>query len=415
MKFINKGHHFCTAIALVLTATILCSALCSCSTFLDSDSDDTSQAEQTTTSPPLKDAISTTYGYDNISNDVSKKLYEQIGGAVQNVISGELVYFGSASENQIFEALEAYKNDHPEDFWIKSSYEYYEDGGTTNIEIQYTDYNEELIQKKQSFNTAVDNIIAQAPTNVGEYELELFANNYIVDNCVYDTDAAESEDIIGHENDAYGALVEGKAVCEGYSRAFQLLCNKLNIECVSISGNSDGNHQWNCVMIGQDWYQIDVTWNDPDSDDEWDKNDYFNLTDEQMYKTHTAYSLFADIDDYSESDYETCYNLFVPNCTNTTYNYYRMNGVVISDLDDSDEVVNELAKAAENNESCFNLVIENNLDFDTTADLIINDGYFGSWIESANNINSYSPTISSSCQVTMKDEISVLTAILEYE
>ena len=46
-----------------------------------------------------------------------------------------------------------------------------------------------------------------APKNATDYELELYANNYLVDNCVYDEEAVKSEEIIGHENDAYGALV----------------------------------------------------------------------------------------------------------------------------------------------------------------------------------------------------------------
>lgn len=419
MNFSYKYLHFFTAVSLVLTAILLCGVLCSCSNIFGSSnnsSSNLSQTEQPTTSTPLKDAISTTYGYDNISNDVSKKLYEQIGSAVQNIQNGKLVYFGSASEKQIFEALSAYKNDHPEDFWINNSYEYYNDGSTTNIEIKYNCYNEELEQKKQTFNTTVDNIIAQAPKSTGEYELELFANNYISDNCVYNKSATQTNEIIGNENDAYGALVDGKAVCEGYSRAFQLLCNKLNVECVSVVGKSDANHQWNCVKLGDDWYQVDVTWNDPDSDDQWAKNDYLNLTDEQMYKTHTTYPLFADTtDEYYSENSDTSYNLFVPKCTSNKYNYYRMTGVVLTDIESSDEVVNALAKAASNNESCINIVIDDSLDFSTTTNSIINDGYFGEWIYSANEINGYSPQLSSTCKVSLKDNISVLTAVLEYE
>ena len=100
-----------------------------------------------------------------------------------------------------------------------------------------------------------------------DFEREEYINNYIIDNCRYDEEAAENNDVQGNENDAYGALVDGKAVCEGYARAFQLLCNKANIDCVLLSGTADSdNHAWNGVKISGDWYQIDVTWNDTDGE-----------------------------------------------------------------------------------------------------------------------------------------------------
>lgn len=81
-----------------------------------------------------------------------------------------------------------------------------------------------------------------------DFEREEYINNYIIENCKYDDAAAQTENIEGNENDAYGALVDGKAVCEGYARAFQLLCNKANIDCVLLSGTTDSaNHAWNGV------------------------------------------------------------------------------------------------------------------------------------------------------------------------
>ena len=64
----------------------------------------------------------------------------------------------------------------------------------------------------------------------------------------------------------------GKAgpVCEGYARAFQMLCNQLQIPCVLVDGaaisylgDSPEEHMWNYVQIDGGWYAVDVTWNDP--------------------------------------------------------------------------------------------------------------------------------------------------------
>ncbi|MBO4769627.1 MAG: hypothetical protein J5563_02460 [Clostridia bacterium] len=62
----------------------------------------------------------------------------------------------------------------------------------------------------------------------------------------------------------FGALVGGRAVCEGYAEAFKMLCDYNGIPCVCVSGvgNSE-NHMWNCVRMDDGkWYAVDVTWDD---------------------------------------------------------------------------------------------------------------------------------------------------------
>lgn len=52
-------------------------------------------------------------------------------------------------------------------------------------------------------------------------------------------------------------------VCESYSRALQLLCQRAGIGCTVGTGDSiAGAHMWNQVRVGGKWYCCDVTWND---------------------------------------------------------------------------------------------------------------------------------------------------------
>lgn len=51
-------------------------------------------------------------------------------------------------------------------------------------------------------------------------------------------------------------------VCEGYARAFKVLCNQVGIPCVLVDGEAGGPHMWNNVQVGNAWYAADVTWND---------------------------------------------------------------------------------------------------------------------------------------------------------
>lgn len=81
----------------------------------------------------------------------------------------------------------------------------------------------------------------------------------IAASVTYDTGAT-------HAYDAYGALIDGKAVCEGYAEAFKLLCDRENIPCVLVTGTgvtseSSGAHMWNYVQMEDGiWYAVDVTW-----------------------------------------------------------------------------------------------------------------------------------------------------------
>ena len=51
-------------------------------------------------------------------------------------------------------------------------------------------------------------------------------------------------------------------VCEGYAKAFQLLCNLSNfsdLTCYTINGSKTGGHMWNIVTIDGNNYLVDVT------------------------------------------------------------------------------------------------------------------------------------------------------------
>ena len=251
---------------------------CSCSLLEDDNnessvpvttSEKSSTSVKTTSKPkPTEPCVynepKTDYAYSTLTDDYVKKLYNQISDNIDSEYEPSFYAEGNLGEYQITQAVEAYKNDHPEVFWLKSYYEYENFDYETGIWLTYTMSGDKLVTAKKEFNTAVDTISKSVPYGT-ECEREEYIHNYIINNCDYDEEAAESEGVQGNENDAYGVFVDGKAVCEGYSKAFQILCNKADIDCIQLMGIVDSdNHVWNCVKIGGDWYQIDVTWDDVD-------------------------------------------------------------------------------------------------------------------------------------------------------
>lgn len=89
-------------------------------------------------------------------------------------------------------------------------------------------------------------------------------HNWIINTIEYDLDFESDEPY-----SIVGALIENKAVCEGYARAYKYIMDGLGIPCVLVSGigtNSNGeteSHAWNYVQINNNWYAIDTTWDDP--------------------------------------------------------------------------------------------------------------------------------------------------------
>lgn len=96
--------------------------------------------------------------------------------------------------------------------------------------------------------------------------------------CEYDDDASDYANLVNSGKktirdyvnaypfawNAYGALYDGNALCEGYANGYKLLCDKAGIECVAVSGTyDDGPHAWDLVH-GTDgaWYMVDPTFDD---------------------------------------------------------------------------------------------------------------------------------------------------------
>lgn len=162
-------------------------------------------------------------------------------------------------------------------------------GGKSTFEARYSVDNYTYKLMRSELEEAADKVSKEALKIKSEYDRIAFIHDYIAENTVYGHTYASS-DGLGFEHYAYGALVEGVAVCQGYSAAFTYLCRKSGIECINVYGISKGEyHSWNKVLCDKKWYNVDVTWDDPVSNfKENITHDYFMLSDSDFAKDHTA-------------------------------------------------------------------------------------------------------------------------------
>lgn len=213
------------------------------------------------------------------------------------------------SPDDVVDALISAINNHPEFFWLDGSYSYSASSKSDDAHVVVTlglIVNEsDIPAMSQQLQQLVSSIVSKTNSGMSDYDKALFAHDYITANCYYDHDLYNSASKAGDDAtyfgrygySAYGCLVEGKAVCAGYSKAFQLLMNEMDIPCFYVTGTADNgegggfeSHAWNYIVLGGENYYVDVTWDDPSSTDSSSTSDpnhnYFCVTGDELYKSH---------------------------------------------------------------------------------------------------------------------------------
>lgn len=120
---------------------------------------------------------------------------------------------------------------------------------------------EDIAVFEGELNAAVREILAEAEVATNRREKLALIQEALCARVTYDRTAERA-----HE--AVGALLDGAAVCDGYAKAFKVLCDAADIPCVIIAGSAKQSesiepHAWNYVQMEDGlFYAIDPTWND---------------------------------------------------------------------------------------------------------------------------------------------------------
>ena len=203
-------------------------------------------------------------------------------------------------------ARDAFYLDHPELFYVSvhdmrftfgtkgGNYAAYLGAGKAdNYYQEYTVISaDEVKAAVADFNTQLDKAVAAAKKDNADVVQQIKnANEYLCGIAEYDygayADAHNNFPYNGYVYTAYGVLnskngIAGKALCEGYAKAFKAIMDKLDIPCVLIAGpacngidgvDDKGNklestyepHMWNAVKVDGQWYGVDVCWNDTEN------------------------------------------------------------------------------------------------------------------------------------------------------
>lgn len=295
-------------------------------------------------------------------NDDEKIVYRIMLTMVRNLTEGfiNLGYLGQNYSVTVAKAYRALSNDFPEYYWMPSSYYINQNNMKTSVafkknpsEDSYGYTADEVNFNNDEFNDAILRIIEKTSEAETPFEKEVIIHDELCKRVVYDSEfkGGEESDIYS----AYGVLVFGHAVCEGYARSFKLLCKYAGIECILVTGYSKGvGHMWNMVNLDGNWYHVDVTWDDLRKEP---LHTYLNVTELSIRADH-------DIDiSYSKADSTLImqgdsFNFYLPEAKSDEYNFFKRSNLILAD-NFVDTFSDALISAYENDKTYAELKFEN--------------------------------------------------------
>ncbi len=248
-------------------------------------------------------------------------LYDSI---VENIRAGKTEFeYRNIEPKRIVKAYRSVLDDHPEFFWtgeacswttIRQGNEY-----TVLFHPRINCPADEIKSRGIALNAAVERAVRGTKTFSSEWVKAFYLHEWIVRTAEYDTSAKDLtyEQVMdrGKEDlyNAYGVLVDRRAVCSGYAKAYQLLLQRIGIECRRVSG---GNHTWNIVRLNGKYYHVDVTWDDPIANGSVFSDschDYFCVSTREILQTHQIdpEENIPDCSDESDDFYHH-FGLFLP-------------------------------------------------------------------------------------------------------
>jgi hypothetical protein len=242
----------------------------------------------------------------------AKMVYDAILTALENKQTEVLLENSLLSKiNYSIDSIVMYvRMDNPGLFYVDfQQYHYLNSFARRKIVFTFLYSVEKIVSIERQIRNKI-NVITSTIYYDKPFEIEYAFHDWLVANVTY-----EHKDTNYHKaHSAVGAILHGRAVCEGYAMAFKLLCDSMGISNIVVYGeaiNPQGkneNHAWNIVKLNRKCYHIDVTWDSCTRSKDMRCHSHLNITDEDISQDHTWNR-----------------NL-LPKCNETEDNYFIRNG-----------------------------------------------------------------------------------------
>lgn len=221
---------------------------------------------------------------------------------------------------------------------------YYYDYDSISLKVSYCYSKREISRRQRKIyergKDITEKIIREDMTDE-EKERQLYL--WLENNCRYaegEWERAKEQDFIKEGADtgmedslnAYGALIKGEAMCQGYAGAFQILGDMAGLEVRTANGYLNGNipHAWNLVKLDDSWYQTDCSSNGNTTG-----IPFYLYNSDLEHARLSGYYLLEDFLLNGEME------LLEEENGDSSKEYYKANGFVADNMDEIEEIIEE--------------------------------------------------------------------------
>lgn len=262
------------------------------------------------------------YAYHHLDGEL-QQIYLEMLDALTGMKSG--VPLSTVDKSVLDVVFTCVMNDHPELYYV-DGYQYTEytlGNVVTNITFSgtYSMTGEQAGQAGLMIEQKLAECFAQAPLNEDEYSTVKYLYEWLINHTEYDRTAENNQNICS-------VFLQGRSVCQGYAKAMQYMLQAADIQCVLVTGFTNGErHGWNLVRVNGAYYYLDPTWGDASyasggTDGALDgfapaiNYDYFLVTTDEITRTHSIEKVVE-----------------LPECTAVDDNYFVREGLYFENYD----------------------------------------------------------------------------------
>ena len=225
-------------------------------------------------------ADSLTVGEDYLKSNMERSLYDRLGRNETELNEpARRIYDAIAQKIDVIDLSDLeLKKDDIKPYWeeavsldplIEESYNgikytrvFTSQDKLLRLKIKYgVSEKEEFLERYQELQSAVLVYLDKIEAGNSDAEKVLYLHNMLAENVGYAKKLSD-ETYESMAYTAYGALVKGSAVCDGYTYAFDLISKYVGIDAMRVS-NQENTHAWNAVKMDGEWYFVDVMCDDP--------------------------------------------------------------------------------------------------------------------------------------------------------
>ena len=285
----NRGTAYALAVALIFSLAAPCAAENSVvepvAAYVLAES-----AAYEATGIAAADTVEYYLAFSNQLTPAARDIYDALLAHTETMVDGKSeikITFRQGITKEIFrfsdyvDAVSAFTRDHSEIFWVDFSnmtLTVYEDPQTKALyatlhapdgSYYISPYTEtaEVQRDRQALANGLARALEEVDPEADTYTQLLQMHDWLCANNTYNDDIASNDMRMFEAVSALDADPNTKPVCEGYARAFKLLCDARGIACVLVAGAAIQHgyavaHMWNLVFLDDGWYAVDVTWDD---------------------------------------------------------------------------------------------------------------------------------------------------------